>query len=79
MISKTYQRDDVRDRDRQHNHFQISSIFVARRTNCCASHVALDVALVCGQSRHFRICRYVPRRVPKPAFAHTRIGGVFCT
>ena len=69
IISKTYQRDDVRERDRQRDHFQKCYIFVARRTRRRASLVALVVALVCGQSRDFRVCRRIPRR------AHI---GVFC-
>ena len=57
------QRDDVRERDRQRDHLKNCYIFVARRAGrragCRASPVALDlelvVALVCGQSRDFRV------------------------
>ena len=49
IISKTYQRDDVRERDRQRDHFQNCYIFVARRVRrragCHASHVALHVVI----------------------------------
>ena len=38
-----------------------------RRVGYRASHVAFDVALVCGPSRVFRVCRRVPRRVPSGA------------
>ena len=62
IIAKKYQRDDVRERDRERDHFQNCHIFVARRAGCRASHVAFDVALVCGQSRDFRVCCHVPRR-----------------
>ena len=41
-----------------------------------ASHFALVVALVCGQSRDFRVCRRVNRRVHYRA--RVRVG-VFCT
>ena len=44
-----------------------------RRASFCASHFALVVALVCGQSRDFRVCRRVTRHVPNRA----RVG-VFC-
>ena len=47
IISKTYQRHDVSERD----NFQNCNIFVACRAGGRASHVALVVALVCGQSR----------------------------
>ena len=40
-----------------------------RRAGCRASHVALVIAFVCGQSRDFRVCRRVPRRVPN----HVRV------
>ena len=49
-----------------------------RRAGCRASHVALDVVLVvtlvCEQSRDFRVCLRVPRRMTN----RTRVG-VFCT
>ena len=49
IISKTYERDDVREHDRQRDHFQNCSIFVARRVRrragCHASHVALHVVI----------------------------------
>ena len=67
IITKTYQRDDVRERERQRDNFQNCYIFVARRAGLRASHVALVVALVCGQSREFRVCRRVTRRVPNYA------------
>ena len=38
-----------------------------RRVGFRASHVALVVALVCGQSGDFRVCRRVTRRVPNRA------------
>ena len=74
--TKTYQRDDVHERDRQRDHFQNCYIFVARSAGRRASHVALVVALVCGHSRDFGVYRRVPRRVPNRA----RVGCVlnFC-
>ena len=73
IIGTTYQRDDVRDRQRdlfQNLHFRRAG----RRASHTGSHVALDVtsvvALVCGQSRDCRVCRRVPNRA--------RVG-VFCT
>ena len=60
IISKTYQRDDVSERDKQRDHFQNCYTVVALRAGCRASRVAFDiallVALVCGQSRDFRVC-----------------------
>ena len=43
---------------------------------CRASHVALVVALVCGQSCNFRVSRRVTRHVPNRADVRV---GVFCT
>ena len=81
IIVKTYQRGDVSERDRQSDHFQNCYIFVTRRADCRASHagshVSLNdalVALVCGQSRDFCVCRRVPRRVANRARVR-----VFCT
>ena len=76
IIAKTYQRDDVSERDRQHDHFQNCYIFVARRADFRASHVALVIALGCGKSQNFRVYRRVTRRVPN--HARDRVG-VFCT
>ena len=38
-----------------------------RRAGFRASHVALVVALVCGQPRDFRVCCRVTRHVPNRA------------
>ena len=77
IIGTTYQSDNVRERDRQQDHFQNCYIFVARRAGCRASHVALDialvVALVCGQSLDCRVCRRAPRRVPNRVRAHVHL------
>ena len=81
IIFKSYQRNAVRERDRQRDYFQNCYIFVARRSGCravfCASHVELIVALVvvsvCGQSSEFRR-RRVPRRVSNCARVRGLVG-----
>ena len=85
IISKTYQRDGVGERYGQLDNYQNCYIFVARRAGCRnlqlelateenASHFALVVTLVCGQSRDFRVCRRVKLRVNN----RVRVG-VFCS
>ena len=89
IISKTYERDAVDERDGKRDKFQNCYIFAARRA-CCrtgfrvttAINLSLPqrktphIALVCGQSRDFRVCRRVSRRVPDRA--RVRVG-VFCS
>ena len=90
IIGITYQRDDVRERDRQRDLFQNCYILrrAGRRANCRAgrraSYVALDVgpvvALLCRQSRDCRVCRRVTRCVPNRALLRSRynIRRIFC-
>ena len=55
IIAKTYQPNDLRERDRQCDNFQNFYIFVACHAGCRAgfhaSDVTLVVALVYGESR----------------------------
>ena len=71
----------LRERDRQRDNFQNCYIFVVRRAGCHAgirvTHnlASLVVALLCGQSHDFRVCRRVTRRVHNRVCARV---GVFC-